>query len=219
MMRPLFAAAAAVLLGAGVPAANAQCGCGRPTASVSTPSTSPGVKTAVPVQSLKLAIPTTVHHVTPAAPASGCAACLTAVSAAAPVSNAVPATTVTTTPAAASCPHCAPTASLTPDDKPKGDEKPAAKADKEVTLTGTMACAKCGLKEPGVKKCTNAIQVKDGDMTVTYFLDDKGNGETYHEGLCGGGTKAGAKVTGTVTEKDGKRWVKVTKVEEPKEKK
>lgn len=215
MMRPLFAAAAAVLFGVGVPAAQAQCGCGRATASVSMPSTSPGVKTAVPVQSLKFAIPTTVHHVTPAAPASGCAACLTAAPAAAPVSTAVPATTVTSTPAAASCPHCA-TASLTPDDKPKGDEKPAAKADKEVTLTGAMVCAKCGLKEPGVKKCTNALQVKDGDMTVTYFLDDKGNGEPYHEGLCGGGTKAGAKVTGTTSEKDGRRWVKATKVEEKK---
>lgn len=193
MMRPLFAAAAAVLFGAGVPAAQAQCCCARPTASVTTLSTSPGVKTAVPVQSLKLAIPTTVHHITPSAPVS--------------------------TPAAASCPHCAPTASLTPDDKPKGDEKPAAKADKEVTLTGTMACAKCGLKEEGVKKCTNAIQVKEGDKTVTYYLDDKGNGEDYHEGLCGGGKKEGAKVTGIVAEKDGKKWVKVTKVEEKKEKK
>lgn len=77
-------------------------------------------------------------------------------------------------------------------------------------------CAKCGLKEPGVKTCTNAIQVKDGDKTITYFLEDKGSGEEYHDGLCGGGTKAGVKVTGTVTEKDGKRLVKVTKVEEKK---
>lgn len=98
----------------------------------------------------------------------------------------------------------------------KADEKPAAKAAKEVTLTGTMVCAKCGLKEAGIKKCTNAIQVKEGDKTVTYFLDDQGNGESYHEGLCGGGTKEGAKVTGTVSEKDGKKWVKVTKIEEKK---
>jgi hypothetical protein len=75
---------------------------------------------------------------------------------------------------------------------------------KEVTLEGTLVCAKCGLKEAGVKKCTNALQVKDGAETVTYYLDDKGNGEDYHDGLCGGGTKAGAKVTGTVTEKGGK---------------
>lgn len=177
MMRPLFAASAAALFGAGMSAAQAQCCCARPATGVTKLSNSPGVKSAVPV----------------AAQAS--------------------------TPASASCLYCAPAASLAPGDKPKGDEKPAAKADKEVTLTGTMVCAKCGLKEEGVKKCTNAIQVKEGDKTVTYYLDDKGNGEDYHDGLCGGGKKEGAKVTGTVAEKDGKKWVKVTKVEEKKEKK
>lgn len=95
--------------------------------------------------------------------------------------------------------------------------KAADKADaKEVKLEGTLVCAKCGLKEAGVKKCTNALQVKDGDKTVTYHLDDKGAGEDYHDGLCGGGKKEGAKVTGTVTEKDGKKWLKATKVEEKK---
>lgn len=187
MMRPLFAAAAAALFGAGVPAAHAQCGCARPAAGGTVRSTSPGVKSAVP---------TTVRH------------------------NVAASSGVTSPPAGVSCPLCAAGvaahAHAAPDDKPKADEKPAAKADKEVTLTGAMVCAKCGLKEPGVKKCTNALQVKDGDMTVTYFLDDKGNGEPYHEGLCGGGTKAGAKVTGTTSEKDGRRWVKATKVEEKK---
>ena len=87
---------------------------------------------------------------------------------------------------------------------------------KEVKLEGTLVCAKCGLKEAGVKKCTNALQVKEGGKTVTYYLDDKGTGEDYHEGLCGGGTKEGATVTGVVTEKGGKKWVKPTKVEEKK---
>jgi hypothetical protein len=95
------------------------------------------------------------------------------------------------------------------------DEKPAVKAE-PVTLTGTMWCAKCGLKIEGIKKCTNAIVVKEGDKSVTYFMEDKGNDEDYHEGLCGGGKKEGAKVTGTVSEKDGKKWIKVTKVEEKK---
>ncbi len=35
-------------------------------------------------------------------------------------------------------------------------------ADKEVKLTGTLVCAKCKLKMDGVKKCTNALQVKEG---------------------------------------------------------
>lgn len=94
------------------------------------------------------------------------------------------------------------------------DEKPA--AGKEVKLTGTLVCAKCKLKAEGIKKCTNALQVKEGEKTVTYFLEDKGNGEGYHEDVCGGGEKAGVSVVGTVTEKDGKKWVKPSKVEAKK---
>lgn len=98
-------------------------------------------------------------------------------------------------------------------DTPPAAEKAAAK---ELKLEGTLVCAKCGLKEAGVKKCTNALQVKDGDKIVTHYLDDKGAEEAYHEGLCGGGKKEGAKVTGTVSEKDGKNWVKAKHVEEKK---
>ena len=155
MKHSFFAAAAAVLFGAGIESAQAQCCCSRP-------------KTANP--------PGVVAT-------SGGPCCIAGAK-------------VTVTAAE--------------------DPKPAAQTDKEVTLTGTMVCAKCGLKEPGVKTCMNAIQVKDDDKTITYLLEDKGSGESYHEGLCGGGTKAGAKVTGTVSEKDGKRMVKVTKVEEKK---
>lgn len=81
---------------------------------------------------------------------------------------------------------------------------------KEVTLKGTILCAKCALKE--TKKCQNAIQVKDGEMTITYYLDDKGMKEGYHETVCGGEKKEGT-VTGTVSVKDGKQVVKPTKVE------
>jgi hypothetical protein len=81
---------------------------------------------------------------------------------------------------------------------------------KEVTLKGTILCAKCELKE--TKTCVTAIQVKEGDKTVTYYLDDKGNKEDYHETVCGGGKSQGS-VTGVVTEKDGKKWIKPTKVE------
>jgi len=90
----------------------------------------------------------------------------------------------------------------------RSDDKPA-----ETKLTGTLVCAKCKLKAEGVKKCTNALQVKEGEKTVTYFLEDKGNGESYHEDVCGGGEKANVTVTGKVSEKDGKKWVKPSKVE------
>jgi hypothetical protein len=91
----------------------------------------------------------------------------------------------------------------------RADEKPKEKP-KEVTLKGTILCAKCVLKE--TKACTTAIQVKDGSKTVTYYLDDKGAKEDYHENVCGGDKKEGS-VTGVVTEKDGKKWIKPTKVE------
>jgi hypothetical protein len=80
----------------------------------------------------------------------------------------------------------------------------------EVTLQGKILCARCTLKETA--KCQNAIQVKDGDKTVTYYFIDKGNRESYHEEICGGGTKEG-RVTGVVSEKDGKRWIAPSKVE------
>ena len=89
-------------------------------------------------------------------------------------------------------------------------------AKKEVKLTGTLMCGKCSLKL--TTKCSNVVQVKEGDKTVNYFLDDKGNGETYHEEVCGDGKVEGVTVTGTVSEKDGKKWVKVSKIDLPKKK-
>jgi hypothetical protein len=90
----------------------------------------------------------------------------------------------------------------------------AAEPPKEVKLTGTLVCGKCSLKM--TPKCSNVLQVKEGDKTVNYFLDDKGNGEAYHEGVCGGDKIEGVTVVGTVTEKDSKKWVKPTKVETKK---
>jgi hypothetical protein len=82
---------------------------------------------------------------------------------------------------------------------------------KEVKLTGTMVCGKCSLKE--TSKCSNVLQVKEGDKIVNYFLDDQGAKESYHEGVCGGDKVEGVTVTGAVTEKDGKKWIKPTKVD------
>ncbi len=94
------------------------------------------------------------------------------------------------------------------EDKPAAAAKDAPAA-KEVTLTGTIMCAKCSLKE--TKKCTTAIVVKEGDKSVTYYLADKGNAESYHEKVCGTGKEPGT-VTGSAFEKDGKMWVTPTKV-------
>ena len=83
-------------------------------------------------------------------------------------------------------------------------------ADKEVTLKGEIMCAKCELKE--AKKCTTAIVVKEDGKDVTYYFNDKGAKESYHEAVCGGGRKEGT-VVGMVSEKEGKKYVKPEKVE------
>jgi hypothetical protein len=85
---------------------------------------------------------------------------------------------------------------------------------KNVALKGTLLCAKCALGQE--TECTTAIQVKEGDKTVTYLLDDKGAGEEHHEPICGGSRKEGT-VTGTVQERNGKKYIKPTKVEYAKQ--
>jgi hypothetical protein len=83
------------------------------------------------------------------------------------------------------------------------------KADKAKTIKGTMVCGKCTL---GVcKKCTNVLQVKEGDKEVEYFIEDKGKGEKYHKAVCPPNSKQDAEVTGTVSTKDGKKWIKPEK--------
>jgi hypothetical protein len=81
---------------------------------------------------------------------------------------------------------------------------------KEVTLKGTILCAHCALKEG--TECKTALQLKEGDKTVTYYLDDKGMDESYHEPVCGGARKEGT-VVGVVREQNGKKYIKPSKVE------
>lgn len=83
----------------------------------------------------------------------------------------------------------------------------AADSDKEVTLKGTITCAKCDLKVE--KKCATVIKVKDGDKETVYYFDAKGD-KANHKSICQE-AKAGS-VTGTVSEKDGKKVVTVKKV-------
>ncbi len=78
-----------------------------------------------------------------------------------------------------------------------------AEEGKEVTLKGTILCAKCELKETDV--CTNAIRVKEDGKDVVYYFKDKGKKEKYHKQICQE-PKEGS-VTGTVSEKDGKKYI------------
>jgi hypothetical protein len=87
-------------------------------------------------------------------------------------------------------------------------------ADEPKTLKGTLVCAKCTLGE--ADKCTNALQVKEGDKTVTYLIEDKGKDEDFHKKICPKDKKVeDVEVKGIVFEKDGKKWIKEAKVKLP----
>jgi hypothetical protein len=73
-------------------------------------------------------------------------------------------------------------------------------ADK-VTLTGTAMCAKCALHEGS--ECQTLLEVKTADGKLQrYYLTSKMD----HDKFCKGKTE-GVTVTGTVSEKDGKKFI------------
>jgi uncharacterized protein DUF6370 len=80
--------------------------------------------------------------------------------------------------------------------------------DKEVTLKGTITCAKCDLKKE--KKCATVIKVTEDGKDVVYYLDET-SGKKNHQKVCTEAKKGS--VTGTVSEKDGKKVITASKVE------
>ena len=85
-------------------------------------------------------------------------------------------------------------------------------ATKEVTLKGTMQCAKCTRHE--TKECQNVLSVKEGDTETLYYFVANDLSKENHGKVCHG-PKDGVSVTGTVEEKDGKKWITVSKIEFP----
>ena len=83
----------------------------------------------------------------------------------------------------------------------------------DTTLTGNVVCAKCTLKKADAKECQNVLVVKNGDNTDEYYVQ-KNDVATKFGHVCTG--QKDAVVTGTVTEKDGKKWITATKMEEKK---
>ena len=85
--------------------------------------------------------------------------------------------------------------------------------DKDVTLTGTMVCAKCKLHE--ADKCQNVLQVQKDGKTVNYYLDENKVSKDFHDNICqNDGEKA--TVTGKVSEKSGKEMMVASKIEAAK---
>jgi acyl-CoA reductase-like NAD-dependent aldehyde dehydrogenase len=88
------------------------------------------------------------------------------------------------------------------------------KAAEEKTIEGMAQCAKCALKE--TKQCQNVVVVEEDGKDVKYYLvhndvAKKAHGKSFCQAAKDDGPKV--KVTGDVSEKDGKKLIEPTKIE------
>ena len=81
----------------------------------------------------------------------------------------------------------------------------------EETLNGNVVCAKCTLKKADAKTCQDVLVVKgSGGDTAEYYIVKNAVAEKFGH-VCAGETPA--TVTGSVAEKDGKKWITASKME------
>lgn len=90
---------------------------------------------------------------------------------------------------------------------------PAAAGDQAINVTGSVMCGHCTLKKPDLKECQDMLVAKDGDKTTEYYLAKNAVLEKFGH-VCKGEKKV--KASGTVAEKDGKKWLTLTTIEELK---
>ncbi len=88
----------------------------------------------------------------------------------------------------------------------------ASAAAGEETLNGTIMCAKCSLKKAA--DCQDVLVTKDAAGKVGEYYIEKNDVAKAYGHTCQG--EKPALVTGTVTEKDGKKWITASKMEAPK---
>jgi hypothetical protein len=82
-----------------------------------------------------------------------------------------------------------------------------------ITLEGKVVCALCTLKEEGLKECQNVLQVEPGEEGAEpafYYIAKNDVGDKLGT-VCKDSKHA--KITGTVAEKDGKKWITASKIE------
>jgi hypothetical protein len=78
------------------------------------------------------------------------------------------------------------------------------------TYKGEMVCAKCFLKRPDAKECQDVLMVGDAKKpTAEYYVTkndvSKETGEACMEPMK-------VTMTGTVSEKDGRKWITASKI-------
>jgi hypothetical protein len=79
---------------------------------------------------------------------------------------------------------------------------------KAVKLEGKICCAKCELGKES--KCATVIVTQEKGKEVMYYFDADSN-KKYHKEYCTGSSEA--KVSGKVTEKDGKKMISIDKID------
>ena len=87
---------------------------------------------------------------------------------------------------------------------------PAIAGDAEaVTLEGKILCAKCMLHEEDREECQNVLAVGSGDDIAYYYI--KANEKNDEFGMVCEQAKE-VRVTGNVSEADGKMWIEASEI-------
>lgn len=79
----------------------------------------------------------------------------------------------------------------------------------EVTLTGEIVCARCYLNKPDAKECQDVLLVKETGAPTEYYVTKNrvshDSGEACTQAIP-------ATIAGSVSEKDGRKWITATKI-------
>ena len=83
-------------------------------------------------------------------------------------------------------------------------------AGDETTMAGKVMCAKCSLKKADASKCQDILVTKGDDGKVTHYYIAKTEASKAFGHVCE--SEKAAVVTGTIEEKDGKKWISPSKM-------
>ena len=82
-------------------------------------------------------------------------------------------------------------------------------ASDETTLKGDLVCARCYLNKPDATECQDVLLVKEQSATVEYYVTKNKVSQDSGEACT---DKIPATIVGTVSEKDGRKWITASKI-------
>ena len=82
-------------------------------------------------------------------------------------------------------------------------------ASDETTLKGDLVCARCYLNKPDATECQDVLLVKEQNATVEYYVTKNKVSQDSGEACT---DKIPATIVGTVSEKDGRKWITASKI-------